>query len=119
MARGTRQVTHDETGYLQALTSRMIAGLNHRIQSNEGQSSEELATLIVNIAHLKLKTKRLTDVPFNIGSNYDSQNLLAEVRKLPTGWGGIYNKILANIPPLVSVQPPTKEQQAESSKEEL
>ena len=115
--RGSRLVKNDETGYLQALTQRMIAGLNHRIQSNEGQSSEELATLIVNVASMKLKAKRITDIPFNIGSNYDSQNLLAELRKQPTGWGGVYNDILANIPPLATVAPPAAK--AESSHEEL
>lgn len=114
--RGTRQVTDDETGYLQALTQRMIGGMNARIQSNEGQSSEELATLIVNVASMKLKAKRLTDIPFNIGSNYDSQKLLAEVRKLPTGWGGVYNEILANIPPVATVQPAPV---TDSAREEL
>ena len=103
--RGTRQVQHDPTGYLQALTNRMIAGLAHRTNSAEGQTSHELATLIVNVASMKLKAKRMTDIPFNIGSNYDSQNLLAEVRKLPTGWGGLYNDILSNIPPLAKVAP--------------
>jgi NAD(P)-dependent dehydrogenase (short-subunit alcohol dehydrogenase family) len=102
--RGTRAVTHDETGYLQAMTQRMIAGLNVRIE--QGQSSEELANLIVNVASMKLKAKRLTDIPFNIGSNYDSQSLLAEIRKFPTGWGGVYNDILGSIPPLVVLPPP-------------
>jgi NAD(P)-dependent dehydrogenase (short-subunit alcohol dehydrogenase family) len=114
--RGTRMVTHDETGYLQAMTQRMIAGLNVRIE--QGQSSEELANLIVNVASMKLKAKRLTDIPFNIGSNYDSQSLLAEIRKFPTGWGGVYNDILGSIPPLVVLPPPTVAA-ADSPHEEL
>lgn len=113
--RGTRQVKNDPTGYLQAFTNRMIAGLSHRTNSAEGQTSEELATLIVNVASMKLKAKRMTDIPFNIGSNYDSQNLLAEVRKQPTGWGGLYNEILGNIPPLVKLQKPS----ADSTRDEL
>lgn len=117
--RGTRAVTHDETGYLQALTQRMIGGLNARIQSKDGQSSEELATLIVNVATMKLKAKRLTDIPFNIGSNYDSQKLLAEVRKLPTGWGGVYNEILSSIPPLATVQQGTDAAYNTSARDEL
>jgi NAD(P)-dependent dehydrogenase (short-subunit alcohol dehydrogenase family) len=99
---GSRVALHDETGYLQMLTSRMIAGLNHRVQSEAGQNSAELATLIVNLASLKLAAKRLTDVPFNIGSNYDSQSLLAELRRHPTGWGGAYNEILGGLPPLAA-----------------
>lgn len=49
--------------------------------------------------------KRLTDVPFNIGSSYDSQKLLEEVRVNPTGWGGIYSDIFASLPPLPSTTP--------------
>jgi NAD(P)-dependent dehydrogenase (short-subunit alcohol dehydrogenase family) len=112
--RGTRQVANDETGYLQSLTNRMIAGLNLRIQ--HGQRADELATLIVNVATMKLRARRLTDVPFNIGSNYDSQGLLAEVRKLPTGWGGLYNEILAGVPPLAA---PSAATTTASSHEEL
>ena len=117
--RGTRQVPNDEGNYLQTLTQRMIAGLNHRINSNEGQTSAELATLIVNLARMKLTAKRMTDVPFNIGSNYDSQNLLAEVRKFPTGWGGLYNEILGNLPPLTPPVPSSHQATEDSTHEEL
>jgi NAD(P)-dependent dehydrogenase (short-subunit alcohol dehydrogenase family) len=96
--RGTRQV-QDPTGYLQTLTQRMIAGLSHRI-STEGQTPQEVGQVVVNLANLRIKSSRLTDVPFNIGSNFDSQALVGEVRKHPTGWGGIHNEILKNIPPL-------------------
>ena len=99
--RGSRQVERDPGNYLQTLTDRMIAGLNMRIhQSADGQTAEDLGKLVVNVASLRLKSKRLTDVPFNIGSNYDSSQLLQEVRKQPTGWGGLFNEILKSMPPL-------------------
>ena len=97
------------------MTQRMVAGLNTRIQ-NDGQPSEEVATLIVNLVTLKLKAKRLTDVPFNIGSNYDSQSLLSELRRQPTGWGGVYSDILSSVPPLVAPSDPAS---GGSSHEEL
>ncbi len=104
--RGTR-AAEDEHGYLQGLTSRMVLGLQARIASADvGQSSEEVAHLIVKLAALKLATKRLTDVPFNIGSSLDSQHLLEEVRVNPTGWGGLHNEILQSLPPLVANRPP-------------
>lgn len=113
--RGSRQIAHDPTNYLQSMTQRMVAGLNTRIQ-NDGQPSEEVATLIVNLVTLKLKAKRLTDVPFNIGSNYDSQSLLSELRRQPTGWGGVYSDILSSVPPLVAPSDPAS---GGSSHEEL
>lgn len=107
--RGTRVLMNSTSigaRYLQALTQRMISSLNARMQIDQGgQSSDELARLIVNVATLKLKTKRLTDVPFNIGSTFNSQQILQEVRKLPTGWGGLYNEILQSVPPLQIAAP--------------
>jgi len=44
--------------------------------------------------------KRLSDVPFNVGSSYDSQKVLEEVRVHPTGWGGLYSTIFKSLPPL-------------------
>jgi len=82
--RGTRPVA-DDTGYLQHLTDRIILGLTDRINGAEGQSAQTVGNLIVNIAYTKLNAKRLTDVPFNIGSSFDSQSLLQEVRRQPTG----------------------------------
>jgi hypothetical protein len=49
---------------------------------------------------MKSAATRITDVPFNIGSSLDSQRLLEEVKRNPTGWGGIYNEIMKNIPSL-------------------
>jgi short-subunit dehydrogenase len=98
--KGTR-LLDDETGdYLHVFTDRIIAGLNYRMQSAEGQSSAELGQLLVNLVHLKENARRITDIPFNIGSNRDSQKMLEELRKYPTGWGGLYNEILKNIPPV-------------------
>ena len=97
--RGTREVT-DETGYLQFLTQRMVSGLQARLDSGEGQPSEEVAALVVSIAAMKLNATEFTDIPFNIGTSEDTQNLLADVRKQPTGWGGIHSKILGSLPPL-------------------
>eukprot|EP01034_Spumella_vulgaris_P027337 gene27337-34040_t len=101
--RGTREVVQGE--YLQTLTDRMVAGLSARINSPEGQSSDDLAKLVVNVATMKLRPRaRLTDIPFNIGSTYDSQHLLEQIRVQPTGWGdGVYNQILQSVPPLSSV----------------
>jgi hypothetical protein len=52
-----------------------------------------------------MAAKRVTDVPFNIGSNFDSQKLLEEVRVNPTGWGGIYSDILKSVPPTTALTP--------------
>lgn len=70
---------------MQHLTDRIILGLTDRINGAEGQSAQTVGNLIVNIAYTKLNAKRLTDVPFNIGSSFDSQSLLQEVRRQPTG----------------------------------
>ncbi len=99
--RGSRDLIDDETfDYFHVITSGMISGLNHRLHSAEAQSSEEFAHVLVNIVNLKLASKRITDVPFNIGSNRESQSLLEQVKKLPTGWGGLYNEILQIMPPV-------------------
>lgn len=99
--RGSRELLYDESfDYLQVITSGMVAGLNQRMNSAEAQTSEDFAHVLVNIVNLKLASKRVTDVPFNIGSNRDSQALLEQVKKLPTGWGGLYNDILKVIPPV-------------------
>ncbi len=97
--RGTREA--QDGAYLQSLTSRMVLGLQARMNGPDGQSSEEVAKLVSNLVALRRKAKRLTDVPFNIGSSYFSQQLLEEVRVQPTGWGGVYNEILQSVPPLM------------------
>ncbi|RYH29560.1 SDR family oxidoreductase [archaeon] len=105
--KGTRQLTTmGESSYLQKYTDGIIAGLNYRMQSKEAQTADEVATLLVNLAHMKSRAKRITDIPFNIGSNRDSQGILEDVRKNPTGWGGVYSEILERVPAL----PPKKTQ---------
>lgn len=139
--KGTLSVD-DETGYLEALTNRMVLGLNKRMESPEAQTSENIAQLIVNVSNLRyifftivlhstllylpekvihlshyqrvcnfcrLTAKRMSDVPFNVGSSYDSQKVLEEVRVHPTGWGGIYSTIFRSLPPLPPVRPAEQE----------
>lgn len=96
--RGSRIFPKDK--FLQDFTNRMIAGLQYRLRSPEAQSGEDIARLISNLLHMKSAATRITDVPFNIGSSLDSQRLLEEVKRNPTGWGGIYNEIMKNIPSL-------------------
>lgn len=102
----------------------MIAGLNARISGSEGQTAEDVAQVVVNVAELKGRAKRLTDVPFNIGSSADSSKLLQEIRRQPTGWGGLYNDILRSMPPIDSAISLQRQQQdsgsgSRSSVEEL
>jgi hypothetical protein len=82
------------------MTDRMIGMLNTRMTSAEGQSSEDVARVISNLIILKRQAKHLIEVPFNIGTSPESQSVLEQVRKQPTGWGGLYNNILASVPPL-------------------
>lgn len=98
--KGTRQLTDDSAAYLKMYTDGMIAGLQYRMDSPEAQTSQEIGQLLVNLATLKANSKRITDIPFNIGSNLDSQKILEEVRVHPTGWGGIYSEIISRVPPL-------------------
>jgi NAD(P)-dependent dehydrogenase (short-subunit alcohol dehydrogenase family) len=97
--RGTREV-EDSDEYLQLLTDRMIAGLRYRLNGPDAQPAAEIGHLLANLLTLRLNAKRLTDVPFNIGSTHDSQRLLEEVRVNPTGWGGVYSEIFKSLPPL-------------------
>jgi NADP-dependent 3-hydroxy acid dehydrogenase YdfG len=107
--------TLDDKGYARTLTERLLLGLAARVSGPDAQTSDQLADHIVAIMEMRLKAKRLTDVPFNIGSTMDSQEILEDVRVNPTGWGGIYNEILKGVPPLPSfVQSP-----ANDLKEEL
>eukprot|EP01040_Poterioochromonas_malhamensis_P006748 gene6748-7271_t len=99
--KGTRELSpYGQSKYLQVFTDRMLAGFSYRMASPEAQSSEDIAKVINNLIHLKLRSTRMTDIPFNIGSGYDSQKLLEEVRLHPTGWGGVYSEITKILPPL-------------------
>lgn len=117
--RGTRAIKDANSDYLQVLTSGMVAGLNHRMQTEEAQTSEDLAHVLVNLVNLKQQSKRITDIPFNIGSNKDSQNLIEQVRKQPTGWGGIYNDILKVVPNLDATLQSVKLHQKKKDHQEL
>jgi hypothetical protein len=44
-----------------------------------------------------------------------SQALLDEVKRYPTGWGGLYSEIMLNMPPL----PPPAEETAAGHSDEL
>ena len=50
--------------------------------------------------------KRL--VPFNFGSSRESQRIVEEVRKHPTGWGGMFDQMKAAIPPMKRSSPAPK-----------
>eukprot|EP00602_Paraphysomonas_sp_CaronLab_P000829 CAMPEP_0185029196 /NCGR_PEP_ID=MMETSP1103-20130426/15352_1 /TAXON_ID=36769 /ORGANISM="Paraphysomonas bandaiensis, Strain Caron Lab Isolate" /LENGTH=270 /DNA_ID=CAMNT_0027563851 /DNA_START=192 /DNA_END=1004 /DNA_ORIENTATION=+ len=97
--RGTRE-PEDPTGYLASLADRNIASLASRIRSDEGQSSEEVARVVVNVAILGQEAKKPSDVPLNIGTNHKTQALIDTVKRHPTGWGGLYSDIMLNMPPL-------------------
>lgn len=99
--RGTRTLENDPTAeYLQTFTDRMVAGLNQRMHAPGAQDVEEISQLLIKLALIKINTKRITDVPFNIASNYDSQKVLEEIRVNPTGWGKIHYEILQSVPPV-------------------
>jgi NADP-dependent 3-hydroxy acid dehydrogenase YdfG len=109
--KGSRQVSSEgHSEYLRQFTDRMIAGLNYRMKTPEAQTAEDVAKVLTNLIHMKLTATRMTDVPFNIGSSYDSQRLLEEVKKFPTGWGGIYNEITKILPPLPEEEPKNREE---------
>lgn len=99
--KGTRRLNDDANGdFMHWYTDGMVSALNQRMASEEAQDVSEIGQLLVNLHHLQSRAKRPTDVPFNIGSNYESQKLLEDVRKQPTGWGGVYSEILARVPQL-------------------
>jgi NAD(P)-dependent dehydrogenase (short-subunit alcohol dehydrogenase family) len=110
--KGNRQLREDgNSQYLQAFTNRMVAGLNYRMTTPEAQTGDDIAKVLTNLVHLKTTSTRMTDIPFNIGSSYDSQRLLEEVKKFPTGWGGIYNEITKMLPTLpVEAEEPKKDE---------
>ena len=96
--KGSRAVLNDDTSYLSALSDLMIQSLNHRMDSNEAQSSSSMAQVVIHIAILKLQSSLITQIPFNIGTNEFSQNVLQSFRKFPTGWGGNYTSIFTALP---------------------
>jgi NAD(P)-dependent dehydrogenase (short-subunit alcohol dehydrogenase family) len=115
---GTRAIPGDEEDgrYLEKFTQTMVDSLNSRMQSGEAQDQNEVARVIVNLAHMKDSSRKIVEVPFNIGTNQASQGVIEAVRKNPTGWTGMYAQLLGVVPPLE-----VKEEQSakNSEREEL
>jgi len=97
---GTRDPS-DPSLFLQSLTQRMIESLNQRMQTDEAQSSESVAEIIVNLVLQKLDNPDMTKIPFNMGTSKQSQKLLESVRVVPSGWGDIQRRLLTYIEPLI------------------
>lgn len=111
--RGTRAFD-DATGYLEGLSEMMAQSLERRMHTAEAQSPEQVAGIVLTLTSMKFSGPgRATDVPFNIGTSPDSQRVLEAVKLHPTGWGGLYNGLLANLPTLVEQPGP------EASRDEL
>jgi len=100
--------------YLASLTEAVVQSLNRRMASDEAQDSEDVANVIVHLAVMKLASRRIEDIPFNIGTSTNSQAVLEAVRKQPTGWGGMYTNLLRSVPPLPRVYE-TLEMRAEAA----
>jgi NAD(P)-dependent dehydrogenase (short-subunit alcohol dehydrogenase family) len=96
---GTRDVD-DPDNFLVRLTKRMAASLARRMKTPEAKTSEEVAMVVANVAQLKHDLSNLHDVPFNVGSSPESQAILEEFRKHPTGWGGTFTTMLKAMPKL-------------------
>jgi hypothetical protein len=75
----------DPTGYLHAAADKAIANLEARMSGFDGQQSQEVAQVIVNVAHLGMEARKVTDVPFSVGTNRRTQALITSVRTNPTG----------------------------------
>ena len=100
--------------YLSSLADAVVQSLNRRMASDEAQDSEDVANVIVHLAVMKLASRRIEDIPFNIGTSMNSQAVLEAVRKQPTGWGGMYANLLKSVPPLPKVYE-TPEMRAEAA----
>jgi NADP-dependent 3-hydroxy acid dehydrogenase YdfG len=88
-------------GYLGSLAQVMVDSMMRRMENGEAQNPQDCAQVVVGVALLKLDSgKRIEDIPFNIGSNRESQMVIEAVRKHPTGWGGMYSNLLDSIPAL-------------------
>lgn len=100
--RGTRDIAGDadDNNYLAGFTQLMVDTLNQRMKTGDAQDQDSVARVIVNVAHMKKEARKLVEVPFNIGTNQASQGVIEAVRSNPTGWTGMYAKLLAMVPPL-------------------
>ena len=108
---GTREIPGDASDghYLAGFTKLMVDTLNQRMKSGEAQDQESVARVIVNVAHMKKDARKLVEVPFNIGTNQASQGVIEAVRSNPTGWTGMYAKLLAMVPPIKKPELSAKE----------
>lgn len=97
--RGTRKV-QDKTGYLNVAADNAVSRLKSRMSSLEAQTSDEVARVVVNVAYIGMEARKITDVPFSVGSNQKTQATINQVRKNPTGWGGVYTDMLLTQPSL-------------------
>lgn len=99
--RGTRDLI-DTTGYLDGLNEYMVLALNQRMASAEAQTAQSVGVIVHHLALRKFVDGRgrITDVPFNMGTSPESQKVIEDVRVNPTGWGGAYTRLLANLPPM-------------------
>lgn len=75
----------DPTGYLHAAADKAVANLAARMTGSDGQLSQEVAQVIVNVAHLGMSSKKVSDVPFSVGTNRRTQAVITSVRTNPTG----------------------------------
>ena len=99
--RGTRDLD-DTTGYIDGLNEYMVLALNQRMASAEAQTAQSVGVIVHHLALRKFidGRGRITDVPFNMGTSPESQKIIEDVRVNPTGWGGAYTRLLANLPPM-------------------
>ncbi len=105
--KGTRSLKDESSEYLHAMVSRTISTMREKMVAPDAQSSDSVAEVLLGLVEKRLLLKNtdadLTSIPFNIGTNSVSQGLLQDIRKFPTGWGGIFTKLMESIPPLNNV----------------
>lgn len=99
---GTREIPGDgeDGNYLARFSQKMVELLNQRMTSAEAQDAESCARVIVEMAHRKISSNSVVDVPFNIGTSKSSQTVLNSVRIDPSGWTGIFAQMSSLAPPL-------------------
>lgn len=99
---GTRDPS-DPAMFQQSLVQFMINALNLRMKTEEAQTSESVAQVIIDIVQKKLDNPEsdITNLPFNMGTNTQSQGVLESIRLVPSGWGDLHKKYLSLIEPLV------------------
>jgi hypothetical protein len=69
----------EDDSYLTRFTQTMVDSLNTRMKGPDAQDQEEVARVIVNMAHMRREARKLVEVPFNIGTNRASQGVIEAV----------------------------------------